>query len=68
MIRPWRVGPLYRSPDTSRVGVWIDRWSVHKDVGCGAVGLARNGRLEQRISEDLQVAHVRHLRTGKYPS
>ena len=27
--------------------------------------LARNSRLEQRISKDLQVAHVGHLRTGK---
>ena len=29
------------------------------------LGLARNGRLEQRISEDLERAHVHHLRTGK---
>ncbi len=29
------------------------------------LGLARNSRLEQKISEDLDKAHARHLRTGK---
>ena len=29
------------------------------------LGLARNSRLEQKISKDLEVAHVGHLRTGE---
>ena len=31
----------------------------------GVVGLVRNSRQEQRISKNLQVAHVGHLRIGR---